>query len=380
MLPGSSSSSTDINLGDKMLAVLEQWDDASGCHTSNIGKYFALLLFKSGLDTVVFFVCSRKKYTHFPSMCSLSITLADLLLTFLLAAVWLLGAERSFVSPCYLLANASAIYGALPLPMMCLGLLDYCSEETRLRNQTAFCKLLRNVVLTLLVWMYGVIYSFGSVTAEQKELDYLGGKALVCEVEESTLTKVFILGLFTASLFALLPFWSSIPRWVREADKIYEAQEAQKNQRSDLFFTQSAETKSSEENYQENISPRPPMCFSLTLAFLMFWMPYLVMSVACLICGIAVPAYISVNLLWLECFNSLLEGVAFWVKSKSQMPYSNLPENLCSWQVYWHLSKGVGQPQLSAAIFNPSEEETLYSISVCKEIPSKYVISREALP
>ncbi|KAM6924406.1 uncharacterized protein FYW49_004645 [Xenentodon cancila] len=364
-----------------MLAILEQWEDVSGYHTNNIGKYFLLLLFKSGLDMVVFYLCSQKRYTYFLSVCRLSIVLADLLMTFLMAAVWFLGAERSFMSPCYLLANASAIYRGLPLPMLCLGLLDYCSEETCLRNQTAFSKRFRNVVLTLLVWIYSVNSSFGSVTAKQVELDYSGGKALVCEVEESTLITVFILGLFTASLFTLLPFWSAIPQWVREADKIYEAREAQENKRSDLFFTQSAERKCTGNNYQEeNISLRPPMCFSLTLAFLMFWMPYLAVSVACLICGLAVPAYISVNLMWLECANSLLVGVAFWIKSKTQGPYSNPPENMCSWQVYWHLSRGVRQPQLSVAAFNPSEEETLYSISVCKEMPTKCLISERQCP
>ncbi|XP_044066420.1 probable G-protein coupled receptor 160 [Siniperca chuatsi] len=308
---------------------------------------------------MVLYLCCRKLCTSFLSMCSLSIILADLVMTLLITMVWFLGAERSVVSPCFLLAHASATYGALPLPMMCLGLMDYCLEDAYLCNQSTFCKFLRNAFLTLLVWMLAVIYSFGDVKAELMELDYMSGiRVLVCEVEESTLITYFILGLFTAVICTMLPFWSRIPQLVKEADRLSEMREEQENQRSDLLFisTNYGDTKNSEENYlEETISPRPPLWFSLTLGFGMVWMPYLTLSVACLVFGFGVPAYITVNLLWLECTNSLLVGVVFWVKSKTLGPYSHLPENVCLWHIYWHLSKGTQQQQLPIAVFNPSK-------------------------
>lgn len=346
----------ETNQTVKMLAILEQWNQASGSHTDNTEKYLLLLLLKCGMDTAVFYLCCRKQYKFLLYMCSLSIILIDLVMVFLMATVWFLGAERSFVSPCFFLANASATYAALPVPMMSLGLLDYCFEDTCVNNHRTFCKILRNVVLTLLVWMLALIYSFNTAKAEPMKLyDETGITALVCQVEESTLINYFILGLFSALLFTIPPFWSRIPRWVREADRLSDAREEYERKKSDLFTsTPCMETKDSEENYlDETIGQRPPLWFSLTLAFGIFWMPYLAVSVACLVFG--VPAYISVNLLWLECTNSLLIGLVFWIKSKTRGPYSHLPENVCLWNVYWHLSKGMQEKQLPVAVFNPSK-------------------------
>lgn len=342
----------------KMLAIIEQWENGSGCHTDNTVKYLYLMLLKLGLDTVVFYLCCRTLYTSFLNMCGLSIVLADLGMTFLMGTAVFLGAERSLVSPCFLLSNASVTYGALPLPMMVLGLLDYCFEDTCLGNQSALCKFLRNTVLTLLVWMLAVIYSFGSVKAELLELDYATGiKALVCNVEESTLITYLSVGLFTAVFCTTLPFWSSIPQWVKEADRMSEEREEQDNQRSDLFAsTNCTKTKSGGENYPEKTTrPQLPLWISLILGFGTFWMPYLAVSVACLFFGFGVPAYITVNILWLECTNSLVMGMVFWAKSKTLGPYSHLPENVCLWKVYWHLSQGTEQQQLPVAVFNPSK-------------------------
>uniref|UniRef100_A0A8C9Y7N7 Uncharacterized protein n=1 Tax=Sander lucioperca TaxID=283035 RepID=A0A8C9Y7N7_SANLU len=275
----------------------KQWEVASGCRTDNTDKYLMLVLFKLGMDAVVLYLCYRKRNTSFLSMCSLSIILADLVMVFFIASVLFLGPERYLASLCFFLANASATYGALPLPIMCLGLLDYCLEDTSLGNQSALCKFLRNVVLTLLVWMLAVINPFGSVNSDLIEVDYKKGITfIVCEVEESTLLTYMIVGLFTVVICIMLPF-----------------------------------------------------CFGT------FWMPYLTVSVACLIFGFGVPAYIAVNVLWLECTNSLLMGLVFWTKSNGQGPYSQLPENVCMWHVYWHLSKGTGQQQLPIAVLNPSK-------------------------
>ncbi|XP_072223093.1 probable G-protein coupled receptor 160 [Leuresthes tenuis] len=361
LLPSSPDPSQPL----KMLAIIKQWDETNSFQTDNTEKYFFLLLFKLGMDMVYFCVCYQKRFTHFVSVCGLSIVLADLLMTFLLATIWFLGAERPFVTDCYLLAHASAAFEALPLPMMCLGLLDYCLEANPMSNHRAHSKLLRNVVLTLLVWMQAVIYSMRSANTEPVELDFASGvKVLTCEVKESTLITLLLLGLFMASLLTVLPFWSEIPRWVQEADRIYEARGQQEQAMSDLFFTSAHSSDISEKTFLENNSSRPPLWLSLMLCFLVFWLPYIAVSAACLICGIAVPAYIAVNILWLDCSNSFLSGVVFWVKSKTQGPHSHLPENMCSWQSYWHLSKGTQQFLLPQAVFNPSKEKVNRSFLV----------------
>lgn len=345
----------------KMMAVLEQWE-ASGLHTNNNEKYFWLLLFKLGLDAAVFYACCPKQYTFFLNVSSLSIVVADFLLTFFMGAVWFLGIEGSFASACLLLGKASATYEVLPLPMVGLGLIDYCFHDNLLINNTALSKLLKNVILTMLVWMTALTYSFGFFHSEPIQLSYVTEvKVLVCKVEESTAITVIVLGLFTVTFFMMLPFCSRIPQWVKEADKIYEARELQEKTTSDLFFTSNwthgSETNGKEEEQlpEKKFWMRPPLWSSLLLGFLIFWMPYLVVTISCLLCGFAVPAYISVNLLWLECTNSFLVGLIFWVKSNIRGPYIYLPENVCSWQIYWQLSKGTAQPEAAIAVLNPTQ-------------------------
>ncbi|XP_042348531.1 probable G-protein coupled receptor 160 [Plectropomus leopardus] len=355
MLPESAAQTSHTV---KMLGIIEQWDEASGCHTGNTDKYLLLMFFKLGLDAAVLHLCCPKRYTSFLSICSLSIVLADLVMVLFVASMWFLGPDRYLVSLCFILAKASTTYGALPLPMMCLGFLDYCLVDSNLCNQSTFGKYLRNASLTVLVWILAYIYSFVSANSDLMELDYVTGiKALVCQVEESALIAYFILGLFTCVICTMLPYWSMIPQWLKEAERLSEEREEQGNQSSDFLFisTNNTETKSSKENYQETVQPYPPLWFSLTLGFGVFWIPYLTVSVACMVLGYGVPAYITVNLLWLECTNSFLMGVVFWVNSKSQGPYSQLPENVCLWHVYWHLSKGTRQHQLPVAVFNPSK-------------------------
>lgn len=327
---------------------MEQRDE-TGCHTDNTFKYLLLMISKLGLDALVFYFCCQKVYTYFLNMCSLALLLVDLLVVFFMATVWFLGLDKSPVSPCFVLANVSATYGALPLPMMILGLLNYCLEDNSLSNQKSFCKLVRNSVMILLVLILAATFTCGSVKVELRDR-YSGTWTvmLVCKVAESSVITYFVLGLFLAIICAVLPFCSMIPRWVKEANRISLSREDNEKRRSDLMFTQThcIDTKSSEEKYLEETDwLRPPLWLSLTLGFGLFWMPYLVVSVACWLFGLLVPAYLTVNLLWLECVNSLMVGVVFWVKSKTHGPYSRLPENVCSWHVFWHLSKGTQQLQ-----------------------------------
>lgn len=346
-----------------MLAIIEEWEVESDCQTDNTEKYVMLMLFKLGLDAGAFYLCCQKLYDSIFSMCSLSIVLADLGLTFSLVAVWLLGADGSHATLCFLLANASAVYGTLPLPMIFLGLLDCYLHNTYPCGDSAYCKYLRNAVLVLLAWMLAVIYSISSVEVELTELDYMTWmKVVVCKVEESRLIAYFSLMLFIATTCAMLPFLSSIPQWLKQADRLYD-REAQENQKSDLFIS-TTELQLREEHLEESISPQPPLWFSLTLGFGMFWMPYLIISVTCLLLNFGAPSYIAFNVLWLECTNCLLMGLLFWTKSNKQGTYCSLPKNMCLWHMYWKLSKGKGQHQFPIAVLDPSKTKrnTLHDV------------------
>lgn len=53
----------------------------------------------------------------------------------------------------------------------------------------------------------------------------------------------------------------------------------------------------------------------MNLGFGTMWALYLVMCITCELLGLAVPTYFAMNILWLECANSLLVGLMFRLKS-----------------------------------------------------------------
>lgn len=337
----------------KMLAILEQVEVASGHHADNTEKYLLLMLFKLGLDAAVFYLCSQKSYAYVFTTCSLSVVLADVVLTCSLAGVWFVGADRSLVSLCSLLAHASATYEVIPAPVMLLGLLDYYLHDSYLCNTSTSYKRLRNSGLLSLGWTLALLHSLSHVKAEVRELNYPQLKALVCEVGESVPISLFNWMVFAAVFCTMLPFLPQVPHWVAEADRLSQLREEHKSHGSDLFI--STCEKPQQRRPLATLSERPPLLVSLALAFGSFWLPYLAISVACLFFDVGVPAYISVNVLWMECANSLLTGFIFWSKSNKEGPYSQLPNNVCLWNVFWHLSNGTRDQGLPVAVFNPSK-------------------------
>lgn len=312
-----------------------------------------------------YFICSRKPFVSLMSLCSLSIVLADWAMVLTLKVVWFLGPDKTPVPLCLLLAFASTTYEALSLPMTFLGLLDYCLCDTGCRKHSTSWRKARDVLLTLLVWMTALIYSFCCVKAETVELVITTKTmALACKVQESTMVTCFILITFTVVLCAALPYFSSIPQWLEEADQLSKMREEKDNQtQSDFLVISSNHTERKFGEEDRGKPNRPPLWLSLMLGFAVFWMAYLSTSAICLLLGFGVPAYITINVLWLECTNSLLMGVVFWANSDLQGPYCNLPENVCLWRVYWYLSRGTWKQQPNA-VFNPSKakRETLFYV------------------
>nr|XP_057940674.1 probable G-protein coupled receptor 160 [Doryrhamphus excisus] len=345
-LPGGLQKETST-----MLAVLEQWGDDTGCHRDNMEFFILLMLSKFGLDVCALGLYNRARlFTSLLGMFSLTIVLADLVMAFFMVTVWLLATES--ISACFLMAFSSATYGTLPLPMVCLCLLDYCLGDTW---KTSY-KALTNMAVTLLMWTFAGVYSYSTVNVELIELRYAAGKkVLLCEVQVTTVITFFLLGLFGLMICSMLPFCSRIPLWMCEARRLHKARENQENQWSDLLTStnRSKLTMSEETNYLgKTTTPRPPLWFSLMLGFGTYWMPYLVINAACLVLGFWVPAYIAVNLLWLECTDSVIVAVMFWAKSSTQGPYARVPPNVCSWEVYWHLSNGTNNND--TMIYKPS--------------------------
>lgn len=333
-----------------MLAVLDQ-EEASGFVTDNTGKYLQLMLLKLLLDASAFYLCSHKLYTYISTACSLSIVAADVVLTCSLAAVWFAGSPAAL---CFLLSIASATYGALPLPVVILAFLDYYLLNSCPCSHSPSCRPLTNAVLVSLGWLLAFVYSHSCVNTQAMELNHLQTKARICEIQESVPIFLFDATLFTALFCMTMPFLPCVPQWVKEANRLSQVREEHKRHSSDLFIWTYCE-KQKEPPLLRRHFECPPLWLSLALGFGTFWIPYLTISAACLLLNVAVPSYITVNVLWLECVNSFLMGFVFWTKSNKEGPYSQLPDNVCSWNVYWHLSNGTGDQGRPIAVFNPSE-------------------------
>lgn len=348
----------------EMLAVLYQVELASGLHTDKTAKYLHLILLKLLLDAGAFYLYSHKSYKHIFTVCGLSIVVADVVLTCSLAAVWLVGADRSPVPLCFLLASASAAYGALPLPLMLLGLLEHCLHNSYLRNLSTRCQCVKNAALVSLGWLLALIYSQIQVKAEAREMSCPQLKAVACEVNESAPISLFVLTVSAGLVCAMLPFLPRVPQWVIEANRLSQVREEEKSQTSDLFIRTDCERQKEQRHLVRTKSEGPPLWISLALGFGTLWIPYLTISVMCLLLNLSVPSYITVNVLWLECVNSFLTGFVFWIKSNNEGPYSQLPENVCTWNVYWHLSNGTRDQGLPIAVFNPSKVKRSSMFSV----------------
>lgn len=337
-----------------MLVILDQVELASGLQTDNTARYLNLMLLKLLLDAGAFYLYSPKLHTYILPVCSLSIVVADVVLTCSLAAVWFVGADQSPVPLCFLLSTASATFGALPLPLMFLGSLDYCLHNSYLCNRSTRCKYVRNAALVSLGWLLALIYSQSHVKSAAREMSCPPLKVLVCEVNESMPVFLFTLTLFAALVCVMLPVLPHVPRWIKEADRLSHAREEEKSNSSDLFIWNACEQQKEQHLVRTN-PERLPLWISLALGFGTFWIPFLTISVISLLFNTAMPSYITVNVLWMECVNSFLTGFVFWLKSNKEGPYTQLPDNVCLWNVYWHLSNGTRDQGLPIAVFNPSK-------------------------
>lgn len=331
-----------------MLAIIEQAGLEQGSSTDNTTRFIILILSKVCLELGAMYLCNLKLLQFFLNMCCISIVLVDLMLAVFMSATLWLDVHTSHSVLCFIMAHFSAAYSALPVPMLCLGILDYHLQVTQDTKKSM--NLVRTAVLVLLLWSIAGIYAFATVDARLLERDR-DVRYTICEIQESNVVAYSVVVLFTLMFFVLLPYWSLIPQWVKAADRLSEARlNTAETRTSDLIkmttVTPEEDIKCTKE---DSTMLRPSMHISLLLGFGVFWMPYLVVITVCVVFEFGIPAYISVNILWVQCINSVLAGIVFWLKSDTVGPYCNLSDNLCLWQVYWHLSAGSEtHQQLSA--------------------------------
>ncbi|XP_057676396.1 uncharacterized protein si:dkeyp-100a1.6 [Corythoichthys intestinalis] len=336
-----------------MHVIVRRWEEDSDLHIDYISDYVILLVSKLALNVFVLcYTCSRD-YTCWHGISSLSVVLADLVVGMFMVKIWLFGPDDIAVPLCSLLTFTSKTYEALPLPLMGLYLWDLWLEDTCCNNWKASYKVVKNIALTTVLWIIAVLNANRAVKVNLIEQRTAADKkVLLCEVQDATLVTYFALLIFSVSICLMLPYCSWIPQWISEAERMFEAREKHK-MKNLVTLNQCARMTPLE--LMETPMPRPPLWLSLVLGFSTLWMPYVVIITASLLLGFCLPSFIGVNLMWLECTNSVQAGVMFWVKSCTRGPYVRVPTSVCSWEVYWHLSQQSDMKLLSPVLITKNK-------------------------
>ncbi|XP_077583318.1 putative G-protein coupled receptor 160 [Stigmatopora nigra] len=324
-----------------MHAIIQKWDEASDLHIDYIEEHMILLLSKLGLNFLVLCFTHNRMCSSWQGMCNLSIVLADLVVATFVVKLWLFGSDETAVSLCSLLTITSKTYEALPLPLIALYLWDIWLEDTYSRNWRTSYKVIKNIAPIMTLWMFAVFNANSALKVNLLEQrTATNQKVLLCEVQGASQVTYLASVISSICICSMLPYYSWIPQWLCDAERMFEARDKQKMGHLVTLINPCTQMTPNEGiGLVKSPLPRPPLWLSLVLGFSTLWMPYLVVTTGSLLLFICIPAFIGVNLMWLECANSVLTGLIFWAKSRRRGPYASVRLNLCSWEVYWHLSR-----------------------------------------
>ncbi|XP_018949173.1 probable G-protein coupled receptor 160 [Cyprinus carpio] len=292
-------------------------------------QYLLILCSKVALNTFVLTFWRHSILKSLLGLCSVSMYVADLLLVSAVTSAWLFKEHLpTSTSMCFILAHGSTVYALLPLPILIAGAFDYASYPYLNVNSSSQRRAVSYCIVVVLMWTLACGYTYNYTDTQPMEIYKDNMRVLVCRVHGSSVVFQFSMHLSIAVVLILLIYFKKMIGWIRRANKL-----AEKDQ--NFLYSQVGGCGNSE--IQES---SPPLFVSLTLGFALNWMPYLLMCLVCALVGFVVPAYASVNLLWMACANSVLAGIAFWFRSDGSGPLGKFPDDTCLWNIYWHLSKG----------------------------------------
>lgn len=301
------------------------------CHDETL-QYLFLLCSKVILNTLVLCFWRRSICKSFLGICSISIQAVDVLLVGAVFYIWFFK-EDTVTSMCFILSHGSSVYTLLPLPILIAGAFDYATYPNA--GYRSHCRAVSRCVAVVLLWTSACLCSYLYTDTQPVEIYIdIDVKALACRVRGSTVTFHFCTELVFIVSVVLLLYFKNLIGWLRRAKMI------SKHRSSAFIFEKYQDDFYSQDEESENDENCPPVFVSLTLCFALSWMPYLLVLVSCELLGFVLPAYASVNLLWMACANSALAGFALWHQSGSDGPFRPFPDESCPWSVFWHLSKG----------------------------------------
>ncbi|XP_056319086.1 probable G-protein coupled receptor 160 [Danio aesculapii] len=315
-----------------MMAIVWSPGTNDNFHHDETLQYLLILCTKVALNTFVLYFWRRSILKSLLGICSVSMYVADVLLVCAVSSAWILRENLpTSTSMCFILAHGSTIYALLPLPILIAGVFDYASYPNLDKTHCSRRRVVSYCLFAVLLWVSVIIYTYHSTNTQPTEIYKDNLKLIVCRVHGSTVVFQFSMYVLTVMILILLLHLKKLTGWVSRAKKLAKLE--------NLTFLSDQDYSQIEESGNSEIpESSPPLFVSLTLGFAMNWVPYLLISVTCVLVDFAVPAYASVNLLWMACANSLMVGIAFWLKSDKIGPFTKFPDDTCFWKVYWHLS------------------------------------------
>lgn len=313
-----------------MMAVLSSPGSSGDSSHDETFQYLMIMCSKVTLNTLVLFFWMNSIHRSLLGLFSIFLHVADVMLASAVLYVWLFR-ESTSASMCFILSHTSTVYAFLPLPILIAAMFDYATYpilEVGRRGQrrtVVYC------ITVALLWAAACMCSYRYTNTHPVEIKKSKDvKILACRVRGSTAVSHFCTQLSVVVAVVLLLNLKKLISWIRRANQMSEQRNCYGVLDEDAYLSYT--------EFKER-GDSPSLFVSLTLGFALRWTAYLFMCTACYLVGLVVPAYASVNLLWMACVNSALAGTALWSQSDTAGPFPNIPDDICPWKVYWHLGK-----------------------------------------
>lgn len=295
-------------------------------------QYLLILCTKVVLNTFVLSLWRHSILKSLLGICSVSMYAADVLLVCAVFGAWLFKEHvPTSTSMCFILAHGSTVYALLPLPILIAGAFDYASYPNLDITCSSWSRVGSYCIMVVLMWASAIVYTYHYTDTQPTEVYKDKLRLLVCRVHGSTAVFQFNMQISIGVGLILLLYCKKLIGWLSRANKLAELRNTAFVPDQDFPYCQ----------FGDCGNGSPPLFVSLTLGFAVNWTPYLLMCLTFAMVRFDVPAYASVNLLWMACANSVLVGIAFWFRSDRTGPYGKLPDDTCFWNIYWQLSKGI---------------------------------------
>ncbi|XP_036390158.1 uncharacterized protein si:dkeyp-100a1.6 [Megalops cyprinoides] len=343
-----------------MLAVLETWEEEGRRWQDHTLLYLSLIGFKVGLNALTLVLCSQSLRRSFMGLSGASLCLVDVLLLCGTAYIWLFRQHLNAASSlCLLLSHSSTVYSLLPLPFLLLGALDYCATLSPVSRPTSLHRTRSCCLVLLSIWALACVYSY-HCTDSEVIIATDGEPMLLCTVQDSAVVLYFCAGTSLAIAAVLLYYSQRAPECFRTALRLsrqWDASPPVPHCDLPLSYRKAPQPAAAE---QAEGLPDPPLLLRFTLGFSLYWIPFLGVNMACRLLNLATPSYVTVNLLWVLCANSVLIGTVLWFQSRQPGPCGNPPDDTCRWSVYKLQSGDESklQEKLSQGIYTLSSRDT----------------------